>query len=185
MNRWNAMVASIALATLAPFALAQSDPNLIGVGDWSGPLEIRFPTALIEGAPITILVPSDGCFQSGPRIVPAATTIVREGNNVSVDFYANMMVCFSAGDPPGVWNHHQAIGAFAAGTYAITARYHYVESPGAAPFAILASSMNVARGGPAPTGLPTLSASILFLSGLMLGIIGLIGIRQRRLRNRV
>jgi hypothetical protein len=183
MKPWNAMFACLALAAFAPLSHAQSDPGLIGVGDWTGPLEIRFPNNPTENLPITIQVPSDGCFQSGPRIVPEATTIIREGNNVTVDFYANLMVCFSAGDPPGVWNFYQDLGTFAAGAYAVTARYHYVEDPDAQPFAVLTGNMEVFRGNAAPATLPTLSALTALLLVIALALVGLMRVRRRRLRS--
>jgi hypothetical protein len=182
MRPWKKFVACTALAFFTSASQAQSDPSLVGIGDWSGPLEIRFPGALIENQPVTIRVPSDGCFTNGQRIVPGATQIAREGNSVTIDFYANNPVCFSAGDPLGVFTYDQALGAFPAGSYAITARYHYVELPTAPPFAILNASMNVVRGTPAPSILPTLSTMSTWLLIAALSVVGMMRARRRRLR---
>jgi hypothetical protein len=182
MTQWKGFIACTALTFFASIAQAQSDPNLVGVGDWSGPLEIRFPGALIENQPVTIQVPSDGCFTSGQRIESGATRIVRDGNSVTIDFYANNPICFSAGDPLGVFTYNQALGAFTAGSYAITARYHYIEEPTAPPFAVLNAPMNVVRGTPAPSILPTLSTVSTWLLVAALSVVGMMRARRRRLR---
>jgi hypothetical protein len=182
MKQWKGFIACMALAFFASTSQAQSDPTLVGIGNWSGALEIRFPGALIENQPVTIQVPSDGCFTSGQRIVPGETQIVRDGNSVTIDFYANSPVCFSAGDPLGVFTYDQSLGAFAAGSYAITARYHYVEEPTAPPFAILNASMNVVRGTPVSANLPTLSTVSTWLLIGALAMAGMLRARRRRLR---
>jgi hypothetical protein len=182
MKQWKGFIAFTALALFASTAHAQSDPSLVGIGDWSGPLEIRFPGALIENQPVTMRVPSDGCFTSGQRIEPDATQIVFDGNAVTIDFYAYNPVCFSAGDPLGVFTYDQALGAFTAGSYAITARYHYIEEPTAPPFAVLNATINVVRGTPVPSMLPTLSAAATSLLAAALAMAGMICARRRRLR---
>ncbi|MBK6376018.1 MAG: hypothetical protein IPF61_03395 [Xanthomonadales bacterium] len=98
MKALPSLVVCLAMTAFANVAHAQSDPGLVGIGDWVGDLEIHFAQAPIENHPVTIQVPSDGCLQSGPRIDPELTTIVREGMQVSIDFHASILVCFSAGD---------------------------------------------------------------------------------------
>lgn len=170
----------LALVTFATFAQAQSDPGLVGSGDWSGPLEIRFPDPPVENVPITIQVPSDGCYAGGPRIDPELTTIVRDGSQVTIDFHAYLMACFSVGGLPTVWVYNQDLGSFAAGDYAIAASYHYIEEPTAPPFAVLNATMQVAHGSTAAFALPAISAAAAFLLVVALALIG--STRARRCR---
>lgn len=182
MKRFGLLLGGLLLASFASLTCAQSDPGLVGVGDWTGPLEIRFAGALVENAPVTMLVPSDGCFTSGSRILPDSTEVRREGNEVTIDFYAYVPVCFSAGDPLGVWTYQQELGAFPAGTYAVTARYHYVEYVATPPFAVLTASMEIGRGAAAPATLPSLSTLAAGLLVVALAVAGMLRSRRRRLR---
>ena len=181
MKALMSLIVFLAVTASSNFAHAQSDPGLVGIGDWVGDLEIRFAQPPIDNRLITIQVPSDGCLQSGPRIDPELTTIVREGMQVSIDFHASILVCFSAGDPPGVWVYDQNLGSFAAGDYTLTARYHYIETPAAPPFAVLSTSMPVARGAAGAVALPAISAGHVALLVILLALIGIVRSRQRRL----
>ncbi len=180
MKGWNALIICAGLASCTPLSHAQSDPGLVGNGDWVGPLEIRFADSLVENSPITAHVPSDGCMLGGPGVDPDMTTISRDESNVMIDFFSNVIACFKV--PVTVFNFDQPLGSFAAGSYAVTARYHYIEDPDGSPFAVLSATMNVGRGNGSPSILPILSGRSLLLLALAVGIIGLIQIRTRRLR---
>lgn len=183
MNRLGLLVGGLLLASFASLSHAQSDPALVGVGDWEGPLEIRFPGTLVENTPVTMLVPSDGCLTSGSRILTDSTEVRREGNAVTIDFYAYVPVCFSAGDPLGVWRHEQDLGSFPAGTYSVTARFHYVEYVATPPFAVLTASMEIGRGGASAAALPSLSVLAASLLVVALAIAGMLRSRRRGLRS--
>ena len=176
------LLVAFVLAAALPFAPAnaQSDPGIIGQGDWTGPLEIRFPEPAYAGIPVHAIVPGDGCFQNGrSRIDPERTVVARTGSTITVDLYATTPICFSAGDPLTVFIHHQPLGSYPAGTYQVVARYHYIENPGAPPFATLSAPLTVA--GTAPS---VLDAHSPWSLGLLALALLAVGAGTRRLRPR-
>lgn len=172
---------TLALATLtAAPVMAQSGNARPGVGDWAGPIEIRFERPAMAGQPVVALLPSDGCLSNGsghPAIDPARTVIVRSGNTIALDVYASNPACFSV-EPLGMWVYRQPLGAFAAGDYQITVRFRYHDFGNGQPFATLTAPLAVAGAATALDAGSTWSFGALVLALAALGI----GARRRATR---
>lgn len=141
------LLTTMALATLATTpVMAQSGNARPGVGDWVGPIEIRFESPAVAGQAVVALLPSDGCLSNGtgyPAIDPARTVITRTGNTVTLDLYSAVQMCFSV-EPMGMWVHRQPLGTFAAGDYQVTVRFRYHDFGNGEPFATLTAPLAVA-----------------------------------------
>lgn len=161
--------------------IAQSNPDYIGVGNWTGPLRIRFDDVAVAGRPVHARLPGDGCYQGdAPHIEPERTVITRNGNAITLDLYSRSLLCFSAGDPTGVWIHDQPLGTFEAGEYVVTARFRYHDSGNGEPFATLTAPLSVVGG----TDAVTLDARSPWSLGLMIALLAAIGLVARRQRLR-